>query len=337
MTKQVLIVSHADADGHVIAEQVRRNLSAIPTFDISLVVDPVRTKDHTTWNRLDDIHEIDDAEIVFFVDLMFAPASFAHEADALVRFVNDRPDRTFFLIDHHPLPLRRLSRASNLRAMYRPDVFDCTLGPASGLMVIAALLEKQPTRTRSVRTPVHNVLATGVRRAAAYGGPLPGEKLLALLRFNRWDALAELGEEDSSMHRLPRGRRAKSGAPSAVLAKLNRIASRLLRSAPSSTTKRRPRNPMSYDIEAMATDSVARRPPIPVPDSKDLEAIVMLLELAAIQLTPDPEATFTKEELIEQARAIGGEEIDLDETDVKIVLGKTGFLKTAGRGRLRMK
>lgn len=94
---------------------------------------------------------------------------------------------------------------------------------------------------------------------------------------------------------------------------------------------------MSYDIEAMATDSVARRPPIPVPDSKDLEAIVMLLELAAIQLTPDPEATFTKEELIEQARAIGGEEIDLDETDVKIVLGKTGFLKTAGRGRLRMK
>ena len=94
---------------------------------------------------------------------------------------------------------------------------------------------------------------------------------------------------------------------------------------------------MSYDIEATATDAVVRRPPIPVADSRDLEAIVMLLELAAIYLTTGPEATFTKEELIERARAIGGEEINLDEADVKIVLRKTGFLKKAGAGRLRMK
>ena len=46
--------------------------------------------------------------LIFFVDLMFAPASYAQEAAALLRLVQDRPQKRFFLIDHHPLPLRRL-------------------------------------------------------------------------------------------------------------------------------------------------------------------------------------------------------------------------------------
>src|SRR5258706_9790438 len=111
--KQVLIVSHADADGHVIAEQMRRNLAMVPTFNISTVVDPARTRDHRAWMRLRQIPEIDASEIIFFVDLMFAPASFIEEADALSAFAMERPGTLFFVLDHHPLPLERIRRAPN--------------------------------------------------------------------------------------------------------------------------------------------------------------------------------------------------------------------------------
>jgi single-stranded DNA-specific DHH superfamily exonuclease len=141
MKQSVLVVGHADADGHLITEQVRRNLARIDRFNVETVVDPVRTKDHKAWTKLDDITEIEDADIVFFVDLMFAPSTFDEEARSLVEFVNDRREKQFFLIDHHPLPLRRLAAADNLRVLYRPDVFECAVGPRSGMMVVAALCE----------------------------------------------------------------------------------------------------------------------------------------------------------------------------------------------------
>jgi len=52
----------------------------------------------------------------------------------------------------------------------------------------------------------------------------------------------------------------------------------------------------------------------------DLEAIVLLLELGAIHLTPDPSARFTFEQLLATVRDIGGDEIVLDERDVRIVM-----------------
>jgi hypothetical protein len=102
------------------------------------------------------------SQSVFFVDLMFAPSSFEAEAEALVEFAKSRPEKQFFLLDHHPLPLRRLSRANNLHSVYRSDVVDCTFGHASWLMVIAALLEKQPTRPEAdERTVVGKDARTG--------------------------------------------------------------------------------------------------------------------------------------------------------------------------------
>src|SRR5260221_9410954 len=151
MRRRVLVVGHADADGHLIAEQVRRNLALIEGFDVKAVVDPARTKDHKSWMKLDAISEIAEADLVFFVDLMFAPASFAEEASALVDFVTARPKKHFFLIDHHPLPLRRLGMADNLRVIYRPDVFECAVGPRSGMMVVAALCEKQHAMVADMR------------------------------------------------------------------------------------------------------------------------------------------------------------------------------------------
>lgn len=59
----------------------------------------------------------------------------------------------------------------------------------------------------------------------------------------------------------------------------------------------------------------------------DLEAIVTLLDLAAISLTPDPSARFTYEQLLAEARDIGGDEITLDERDVKIVLPFMPYIK----------
>lgn len=324
--RQVLVVSHADADGHVIAEQVRRNLSVVKTFEVTTVVDPIRTKDHRAWLNLDAIGEIEESDLVFFVDLMFAPASFGAEADALVRFVRERPSKEFFVLDHHPLPIRRLSVAPNLRALYRQDVLDCTIGPSSWMMTIAALCEKQPTRAD--KKPDDKVLAKGVQRAAAPGGALPGEKLLALLRFNHWEELKALGQEAVAEHPMPRGRRRAGFPPSKALVRLDEIATELLHAAES--RHHRSGSTMSYDFEAVAHG----KPPkvtTSVPQANDLEAIMMLLELAAIHLTPTPGAEFSLEDLLGQARVIGGEEIVLDQKDAEIVLKKAAFLRKQGK------
>jgi len=342
--RQVLIVSHADADGHVIAEQVRRNLTAIPSFNVSTVVDPERTKDHTTWTKLDMIPEIESKDIVFFVDLMFAPASFSGEADALVEFVLARPETAFFVLDHHPLPLRRLNRAQNLHTVYRPDVFDCTFGFSTHLMVIAALLEKpQATRIGSLVQPDDAALAKGLKRAAAPGaspdGVLAGDKLLALLRHDCWAELEALGRDDPKYHYIPRGRRPTGAPTSSLVKRLVALATELLDSA--TKPRRRShrtqpgRTPMSYDF-GTAVDQSPPTPHIETADRRDLEAIVTLLELAAICLTTGPDSSFTKQQLLDEARRIGGDDIDLDENDVNIVLGKAGFLRKIG-GRLRMK
>lgn len=52
----------------------------------------------------------------------------------------------------------------------------------------------------------------------------------------------------------------------------------------------------------------------------DLEAIVLLLELSAIDLTPEADTRFTFQQLLDNARNIGGDEIVLDERDVRIVM-----------------
>jgi hypothetical protein len=332
--KQVLIVSHADADGHVIAEQVRRNLSMVPTFDVSTVVDPERTKDHRIWMNLERISEIESSEIVFFVDLMFAPPSFISEAEALVEFALERRTKEFFLIDHHPLPLKRLSRAWNLHSVYRPDVFDCTFGHASWLMVIAALLEKQPTRVTA--NAEQELLATGIKRAAAIGGPLAGDKLLALMRFECWGELTELGRDDAAFHRLPRGRRPANYPVSELMHQLDRLATDLQLSSPGEGITHLKRSAaMSYDLE-LVPSGVSPAPIITPSDPRDLEAIMILLELAAISLTEDPDSSFSMEQLLDRARELGGSAVRVDENDIKIVLGKAGFLKKEG-GRFRLK
>lgn len=339
MTHQVLVIAHADADGHLIAEQTRRNLDLIKGFGVQVVVDPARTKDHRVWTHLDAVKEIENADLIFFMDLMFAPETFAEEADALVDFVQRRPDKKFFLVDHHPLPLRRLGLADNLRAMYRPDVFECAIGPRSGMMVVAALCENQGPEVADIKQPIHEVLAVGVRRAAAHGGQLPGQKLLALLRSDRWDSLLQLGKDDPQFHRLPRGRRSAKQRISKTLDDVDKAASELLRHPASISKESNDAHSeitaMAYDLEVgqeRFTSHAGQRNRLTNANtkSKDLETIVTLLEVAALSLTNEPGATFTLEDLIREARLIGGEEIDLEERDIKIVMKKSSFIRKVG-------
>ena len=69
MSHRFLVIGHADADGYIIAEQTRRNLAQVKSFDVDVVVDPRRTNDHKTWLKLDKLNEIERADYVFFVDL----------------------------------------------------------------------------------------------------------------------------------------------------------------------------------------------------------------------------------------------------------------------------
>jgi hypothetical protein len=344
MKHDVLVVGHADADGHLIAEQVRRNLAQVSSFDVRVVVDPTRTRDHKAWLHLDSIEEIESADYVFFVDMMFAPSTYIEEANALTDFVQERPYKRFFLIDHHPLPLRRLETADNLRVIYRPDVSDCAIGQRSGMMVVAAICENQGDEVADVKSPVHDTLARGIRRAAARGGPLPGEKLLALLKADCWDGLWALGNDDPQYHYLPRGLRPAGRPLSEALTELDELADSLLAypdSAPETAKHSHDwRNAMAYDVdvgqEQLTYDSGLRTIQSNVPPSpKDLGVIVTLLEVAALSLTTEAGATFTLDQLIREAREIGG--VALDDRDVRIVLKKSRFLENLGGGLMRLR
>jgi hypothetical protein len=198
------------------------------------------------------------------------------------------------------------------------------------MMVVAALCEHQNAEVASVKTPAHGALSLGIRRAAAPGGPLPGDKLLALLRADRWDALLRLGEDNSQYHRLPRGLRPATQPQSKTLKDLDKAATDLLvrgnrfgREATMSYDADIENEQLSYNGETRVLDKNTDA------SSKDLGVIVTSLEVAALSLTYKPGATFTLDQLVHEAREICGN--DLDEKAVKTVLKKARFIKKKGK------
>ncbi len=93
---------------------------------------------------------------------------------------------------------------------------------------------------------------------------------------------------------------------------------------------------MSYD------DPCPDEPPcfrhIEPMNGRDLGAIVTLLEVATIHLSPTTGATFTKAELYASARELGGEEVPLLDKDLDIVMGMgMGYvLRKLPGGKYRM-
>lgn len=88
---------------------------------------------------------------------------------------------------------------------------------------------------------------------------------------------------------------------------------------------------MAYDF-AHADD---RSPPqlgIKPADPRDLEALVMCLELAAIILTTESGKVLTREALFAEAKTIAGPECPISDLDLGIILPFAKFLKRAPGG-----
>lgn len=93
---------------------------------------------------------------------------------------------------------------------------------------------------------------------------------------------------------------------------------------------------MSYDFEGGGL-SPPVMPSGPPPDPKDLEVLVTLLELAAIDLTPAPDVRFTSDQLVAKAMDWGGREMGVEEADLRIVIRSSSFLRRHPRGELSLR
>lgn len=67
---------------------------------------------------------------------------------------------------------------------------------------------------------------------------------------------------------------------------------------------------------------------------KDLEAIVNLLVIAGIHLTPEPDAQFTFDQLMDEVLELGGGECRVDPADARIVLDNMVTFKRLPGGLL---
>lgn len=203
---------HADADGHLAAEQTRHYLVE-RGLAVTTLVSP-KTRNYRFWEHLHefDLHEYD---LIVFVDIAFR---FRNPSESLSRLlqVSDREDKKQFIaIDHHPFTQPECPR-DNVLLFEVDDPYDCCLGiPNPDLMEVAALCDGSPTRI--VSTPTLRKRALGVKRAAAHVRGTAGEILLKLIEERQWDFFEALGDEDCAMHRSVRGFRCLSSEASPLL------------------------------------------------------------------------------------------------------------------------
>lgn len=203
---------HADADGHLAAEQTRDWLVQ-RCVDVTIVVSS-ETRNYRFWEKLSKF-DLSGYGMVVVVDIAF---KFRDPLDSLTRLleVSDRnAHNQFIVIDHHPLVHPRNLR-QNVQLIEVTDPYDCCLGvPVPELMEVAALCDGAPTTIAP--TPLLSKRALGVKRAAADVNGVAGDGLLELIRERRWDFFEALAEEDREMHRSTRGFRRPSNKTSPLL------------------------------------------------------------------------------------------------------------------------
>ncbi len=207
-----IVFGHADADGHLAAEQTRDWLVRLGV-DVTTVVSS-ETRNYRFWGKLSEF-DLSGYGIIVVVDIAFDFRDPAHSLSRLLD-VSDRHLQTqFIVVDHHPLAHPRVPR-HNVKLVEVADPYDCCLGaPDSELMEVAALCDGAPTAI--VPTPKLRRRALGVKRAAADVGGVAGEGLLQLIRERRWDFFEELADEDKAMHLSARGVRRSASEPSPLL------------------------------------------------------------------------------------------------------------------------
>ena len=211
-TRSAVVFGHADADGHLAAEQTRDWL-VHKGVDVTTHVSS-ETRNYRFWEKLHSF-DLSPYEVIAAVDIAF---KFRDPFDSLTRLldVSDRyRDKQFVVIDHHPL-LHPISPRENVQLIEVTDPYDCCLGvPNPELMEVAALCDGAPTAI--VPTPLLKKRALGVKRAAADTNGVAGHRLLELIRERRWDFFEALADEDREMHRSSRGYRHSSNRTSPLL------------------------------------------------------------------------------------------------------------------------
>ena len=207
-----ILFGHADADGHLVAEQSRDWL-----IQRGVSVDSVvssETRNYRFWERLPNF-DLSSYGMVVVVDIAF---KFRDPDDSLARLLavsDTEPDRKFIVIDHHPLTPPKEPR-QNVQLIEVNDPYDCCLGePDPELMEVAALCDGAPTAVQP--TELLRKRALGVKRAAADRNGVAGNRLLNLIRERRWDFFEALSEEEREMHKSPRGIRSASSKSSPLL------------------------------------------------------------------------------------------------------------------------
>ncbi len=209
--RSAIVFGHADADGHLAAEQTRDYLVQ-EVNSVTIVVSP-ETRSYRFWEKLPEF-DLSDYDLVVFVDIAFR---FRDPSDSLARLlgVADRqPHKQFIAVDHHPLGPHNPRQNVILREV--SDPYDCCLGvPNPELMQVAALSDGSPTTIAS--TPLLRRRALGVKRAAADVRGAAGDGLLGLIRDRRWDFFEALADEDKELHRTARGIRCLSSETSPLL------------------------------------------------------------------------------------------------------------------------
>ena len=207
-----IVFGHADADGHLAAEQTRDHLVQKGLAVTTIV--SAKTKNYRFWDNLSEF-DISEYELVVFVDIAFRFRDPSLSLVQLLDISDQHNQKQFIAIDHHPL-VQPVSPRRNLLLVEVADPYDCCLGtPDPDLMQVAALSDGSPTMISP--TPHLQRRALGVKRAAADTGGAAGNGLLELIRSRRWDFFEALADEDREMHRSARGFRRLCSEPSPLL------------------------------------------------------------------------------------------------------------------------
>lgn len=204
--RNALVFAHSDADGHLAAEQTRRNLLKAGYHVSDVIVHPTLTRSYRFWEQHFQEADFGDNEHVFIVDIMLASRDQATTWGALLTRVRAERDRQFHIIDHHDVQLPA-SVPSNLHVTISKSVYECCYGTPSELMLLAAICDRDEEPVRHLLTERHRRLAVGIARAVSERNVLAGAPLLRLLRDECWGVFEQLAEEPAAFHRTFYGNR----------------------------------------------------------------------------------------------------------------------------------
>ena len=206
MSKKAVLFAHADGDGHLTAEQSRRNLIE-DGYDVqAVIVHPALTRNWRFWGQHFQDADFGDSDDVFVVDIMLGGKEWKDNCAALLKRVRAEPHRQFHVIDHHPVEIgERLPK--NLELNFTESVYECCYGDPSELMLIASICDRDEEPVQKLLTQRHRHIAAGISRAVSDRNVLAGAPLLHLLRNECWGVFERLADEPADYHRTFYGNR----------------------------------------------------------------------------------------------------------------------------------